>query len=346
MTLADRVWYGNDGVGRAARAVLAPLSAAYRAGAALRNALFDRGLLAQHAVALPSVSVGNLSVGGTGKTPVAAWLSAQLAARGARPALVLRGYGGDEVAVHQELNPAVPVIVDANRVRGIARARERGCDVAVLDDAFQHRGAARAEDVVLISADRWSEPARTLPAGPYREPVSALRRATLVIVTRKAVPAEEARELCSRLAPGGDAGRGAVVALRLEAAREVHGERAVPLERLRGERLLVVAGVGDPHALHAQLRALDAHIDLLRFADHRHYSRADVRRIVDRAASSDRVLCTLKDAVKLRELWPRQAPLLWYFSLRVEVEHGMPLIDDLLGRLLGARRLTTSMAAG
>jgi tetraacyldisaccharide 4'-kinase len=174
-----------------ARLVLTPASWAYRTIVAGRNALFDRGWLTTRDTALPALAVGNLSVGGTGKTPIAADLSRRLRLAGGAPALILRGYGDDEPRVHALLNPDVPVLTSADRVAASREARARGCDVVVLDDAFQHRWARRIADVVLVAAEQWPVRGRALPIGPYREPLSALRRATLVIVTRKtAAPAE------------------------------------------------------------------------------------------------------------------------------------------------------------
>jgi tetraacyldisaccharide 4'-kinase len=99
----------------------------------------------------------------------------------------LRGYGDDEPLVHRSLNRSIPVIVGADRLAAVERAAIDGADVAVLDDGFQHRGIARDVDIVLVSADQWAGgDARLLPAGPWREPLHAIRRATLVVVTCKA----------------------------------------------------------------------------------------------------------------------------------------------------------------
>ena len=95
------------------------------------------------------MSVGNLTVGGTGKTPIAAWIAAGLLARDAHPAIVLRGYGGDETLVHKRLNPTIPVITNADRVAGVIEAQRQGADVAVLDDAFQHRRVQRLGPVLI-----------------------------------------------------------------------------------------------------------------------------------------------------------------------------------------------------
>src|SRR5213083_2619343 len=117
MSLVERVWYGDDAAARGARSLLWPLSQAYRIAMSIRSTLYDSGALSSETSELPTVSIGNLTVGGTGKTPFAAWIAGQLAPR-ASPAIVLRGYGADETEVHRRLNPTVPVLVNADRAAG------------------------------------------------------------------------------------------------------------------------------------------------------------------------------------------------------------------------------------
>jgi tetraacyldisaccharide 4'-kinase len=346
MNVSDRIWYGSRRSDRLARSALMPLAVVFGRVVSARNALFDRGLLRQHAGELPTLSVGNLSVGGTGKTPLAAWFAHQLCSRGARPAIVLRGYGEDEPAVHRQLNPEVEVVVDTNRTRGIASAARSGCDVAVLDDGFQHRTAARIEDVVLISADRWRDPVRLLPAGPWREPVSSLRRATLLLVTRKTASRDVSLSLLSTLAPITKSGAGAAVELQIDGMHEVLGTRWESAHQLAGMRALVVAGIADPMGFATQLRAGGMDVEVMAFPDHHRYTRADVSRIARRATAFGRAACTLKDAVKLQSMWPRNGVPLWYFSQRVEVEHGNEALEGVLRRLLAARPRTPPITAG
>src|SRR5688572_22739070 len=119
--------WNDDGLSwRIARTALAPVEMLYRAGVAVRGELFDRGLIMPDASPVGVVSVGNVTVGGTGKTPVTAWLAERLVALGRKPAIVLRGYGGDEPLVHLRLNPHVPVVVDPRRTRGIRKAADDG----------------------------------------------------------------------------------------------------------------------------------------------------------------------------------------------------------------------------
>lgn len=229
MGLVERIWFGDDRVARTARAALLPATWLFRGVTALRNTLYDRGMLASHAPVLPVLSLGNLSVGGTGKTPVAAWAAQRLRALGATPAIVLRGYGADEPLVHERLTPGVLVVADADRRSGVFTARGEGADCAVLDDAFQHRRLARTEDWVLVAAEQWSDRARVLPAGPLRETPAALARASVVVVTRKTAPREDARALAQALATRVPTGRWAVMHLAPEALVDARTGDSRPL---------------------------------------------------------------------------------------------------------------------
>ncbi len=343
--MIEHVWYGTDPAARAGRVALTPLGWIWRGAVGARNRLYDRGVLASLPTALPALSIGNLSAGGTGKTPFASHVAGALRARGARPCIVLRGYGGDEERVHRTLQPDVPVVVDADRARGIATASAQGCDVAILDDAFQHRRVRRLEDVVLVSADvPWVE--RTLPAGPLREPPGALQRASLIVVTSKAAPVEQANELAGRLERSSGL---PVTSVRLRAHALLHARSTddpVPLAALRGRRVLLVAGIGDPKALLRQIEAAGTIPSTAFFPDHHRYTAADVASLTTRAAGADFVVCTLKDAVKLRTLWPDKAPALMYVSQRVELMSGEGHLQAALDRLLAARALTLSTTAG
>lgn len=331
---AEAAWYGEGAGPAAARRALAPLAALFRAGALARGRLYDAGLLRARALPVPALSVGNLTVGGTGKTPFAAWAVAELARRGARPAVVLRGVGGDEAEVHALLNPGVPVVADPDRVRGALEAARRGADVVVLDDAFQHRRARRDADVVLVAAERFTPRARVLPAGPYREPLSALRRATVAVATRKTATAAEARAVAARLA---DAAPVPVAVAHLAPASlgcwGGAADDVRPMEDVRGARVLAVAGVGAPEAFAEQLREAGAAVTLARFPDHHAYGPRDVASVLRGAAGHDLVVTTLKDAVKLGPRWPAGAGALWYVTQRVAVESGADALADVLDAL-------------
>ncbi len=328
----ERIWAAD---GPAAWA-LTPLSWLFGAATATRNLLFDVGILRAHALGLPTISVGNLSVGGTGKTPVAAWVAQRLLAAGARPAILLRGYGDDEPSVHRLLTPGIPVIPDANRSRGAAAARAQGASVLVLDDAFQHRQVRRDVDLVLVSAEQRAAH-RLLPAGPLREGKRALRRATLLVVTRKSASLAEAEACAAAWSGFAGAPESAVLALRPQQLVPVSAEQGLaplPLEALRGRPLLAVSAIGNPGAFEDQLVQLGAAVRSARFADHHPFSADEVDDLARRATAEMLVVCTLKDAVKLGGRWPRQAPPLWYLSQAVEVERGGASLDRALQRLI------------
>ena len=168
--LAREVWSGGGGaVGAVLRTILAPAEAGYAAVVAARNGAYDRGWLRSERVEVPVISIGNVSVGGAGKTPFAAWLARWLTDLGRRPAIALRGYGEDEILLHRELNPDVPVFRGKRRVEAARQAVAAGRDAVVLDDAFQHRALARDLDVVLVPVEGWEPRPRLVPRGPWRE---------------------------------------------------------------------------------------------------------------------------------------------------------------------------------
>jgi tetraacyldisaccharide 4'-kinase len=334
---AERLWYDESPAWRAARGALAPAGWLYAAATAMRNAMYDTGLLRSIAPSIPTLSVGNLTVGGTGKTPIAAWAAGELLARGARPAIVLRGYGDDEPLVHLRLNPAALVMTDADRVRGVARAQAAGADCVILDDAFQHRRVRRTEDWLLVAAERWRPVQRCLPAGPLRESVSAMARASLLVVTRKSGSRERAEEVASLVARRAVDVPVAVVHLAPDALRRVSDDLALSLSALGGARVLAIAAVGAPEEFFTQLRRSGADVDEAPYRDHHAFDVADVAALVRRADACDLVVCTLKDAVKLGPLWPQNGPALWYLSQRAVVERGRAALDTSLSSMLATR---------
>ena len=344
MSALERVWYGDSSGARLGRAALWPVEQLYAAAVRLRGAMYDRGLLAITPAPVPVLAVGNLSVGGTGKTPVAAWAAAQLQARGARPAVVMRGYGDDEPMVHRTLNPGIPVVSDADRVRGARTAYAEGADCVVLDDAFQHRRLARTADWVLLSAERFARTTHQLPAGPLRESLEALERADVAVVTRKSASVTEADAVAERIESTARIGA-AVVHLAPRALVDARDGTSRALETLGNARIVATAAVGEPEAFFTQLRVLGARaVDEFPFRDHHAYTGTDVAKLVHASARADAVVCTLKDAVKLAPQWPAHGVPLWYVSQRAEVERGAHLLDASLALILAARASTSSTA--
>lgn len=343
MTPIDAVWYGDGLAARAARLALAPASWLFAAGAALRQRHFDDAANVR-APAIPVLSLGNISVGGTGKTPLAAWVATRLALAGARPAILMRGYGDDEPLVHGQLNPDVPVVVDADRVRGAETARARGADCGILDDGFQHRQIARVSDWVLISAERWDEDARVLPAGPLREPMRALARADVILVTRKSASHAAAAAIAKRLATQFTGSAVGTCHLAMDALVDAQTGERRPLSWLMDRRVAAAAAVGDPEAFFAQLRSAGARVHGLPYGDHHAFDAADVSTLAAAAAQRDGLVCTLKDAVKLAPRWPPAAAPLLYVSQIVLIEDGHMSLDHALEAVLAARRAATPTA--
>lgn len=330
----DRLWYGRSAVPRVVRAALSPLAWLYGSVVSARNELYDRGTLRARDATIPVVSVGNLSVGGTGKTPVSAYVVGELLAMGHRPAVVMRGYGEDEVHLHARMNPGIPVITGADRVTGIRSAVAAGADVVVLDDGFQHRRAHRDLDIVLVSAEQWRADLRMLPAGPLREPLRSLGRADLVIVTQKSATDVEARAVVSAIKALPTTSSTVVVAwLAPRAIVSASGRASIPLEAIAGERVLAVAGIGDPMSFFAQLRQLGALVTERRFRDHHAYTLGDAERLASESLGHKYVVSTEKDTVKLAGLWPANGPELWYLSQAVRLTEGHSLVAAALAKL-------------
>lgn len=330
-----RWWRGERGAaGRVLHAALAPAEAGFSAAARIRNTAYDAGLLRSAEAPIAVISVGNIGVGGAGKTPVAAWLARRLADSGRRPALVLRGYGADEVAVHRELNPAVPVYAAPKRIDGVRAAFGDRRDVAVLDDAFQHRALARDADIVLVSAESWGTQRHLLPRGPWREPPAALARADLVIVTRKSASREAAAAVAAECRADAPAVPVAIVHLA-PAGLSAGADERVGEEWLHDRAVLAVASLADPQPFVRQLQELGARVELADYPDHHPFTAADVGAIA-RRASGRPMVCTRKEAVKLRPLlalYEGAAPSLVVLEQGVVVESGGEAIDRILASL-------------
>jgi tetraacyldisaccharide 4'-kinase len=335
-----------------ARRSLAPFSILYGGVIALRNLYYDRIRAASRAASVPVVSIGNLTVGGTGKTPLTIELVRRLVAAGARPAILTRGYGAaggetaDEVLEFRLVLPDVPVIVNPDRVAGAATAqREYDTDCLVLDDGFQHRRLRRDLDVVLIDAlDPWGG-GWLLPAGRLREPLRSLRRAEWIVITRSnqadAPALQNIVVTLSRYATDvpvtcADVEADALVAL--------DGRRR-PLASLVGVRVLPVCGLGNPTTFLQLVAQTQARLcEPLVFPDHHRYSLADVAAIAATAGQRGAkcVVTTRKDWVKLQRLWSAAADAakdveLLRLDTRLELVDPQGAFDARLRRLLERR---------
>jgi tetraacyldisaccharide 4'-kinase len=295
----------------AARLALAAASMPYGLAVAARNAAYDRGLMPMARVSAPVISVGNLTLGGTGKTPLVAWVARRLAAAGRRPAIVSRGYGarpGERSDEAAELGLVVPEalhVANRDRAAGCRTAIESGCDAAVLDDGFQHRRLHRDLDIVAVDATDPFGCGRLFPRGLLREPLAGVARADAVVLTRaSAVDAEQRLAIRSALAAAG--GRRFEEAWMEAEHRPVAVRLAdggtLPLDALRQLPVVAFAGIGNPAAFRATLARLTAAVvEFVPFPDHHAYTPADFDRLATRATRSGAAMLvtTLKDLVKV-----------------------------------------------
>jgi tetraacyldisaccharide 4'-kinase len=335
------LWTSRGPLARAGRATLLPLAGAWELASGLRRRAYRAGWLTPARLPRPAVAVGNLAVGGAGKTPMAAWVAAWYGTRGIRAGVLLRGYGGDEAAVHREAAPAAIVVEDPDRRRGAARAAAAGAEVLVLDDGFQHLQVARDVDLVLVSAESATLPPWRFPAGPWREGWRELRRADLVVVTVKAASdaaVARAVDRVRRFAPDRSV---AVARLSLAGLTGLRTGARLPLDVLAGARVLATTGIADPAGFRRQLEAAGACVAARAWRDHHPFSLRDVTWILRAAAKLDYVVVTAKDATKLRTLWPDGAPEALVARLTVEWEDGGRAVEDILHGCLERRAAAT-----
>jgi tetraacyldisaccharide 4'-kinase len=309
-------WWGGEGgtLGRVLRLLTLPLESGFKIGSGFRNRLFDRGVLPLQRAPIPVISVGNLTVGGSGKTPLSAWLVRELRSRGEKPALVAHGYGQDEMVLHRRWNPDCLVMAQEDRAYGAWKAAKKGASVVVLDDGFQHRRLARDLDIVLVASGT-PRKVRLLPRGPFREDLSAITRAGVVVLTQKG-RTDSTLEMDLRLEPF----------LREPPVRvsfvpqgwtNLDGEAAAGPE---GE-YLAVCGIGDPDGFSRTLADATGRTDeIISFPDHHDYSWRDVVEIQGRLMGRT-LVTTEKDAVKLHA-FREDLPGVRVLHLKVEFLEG------------------------
>lgn len=330
--LAPRFWRGGDPGARLLRAVLWPPAAIYRAAVATRQEAYQIGVLRARHPGLPTVAVGGLTVGGAGKTPLASWIAAYFARRGLRPGVVLRGVGGDETVLHRRLVPTAVVIEDANRIRGSQRAAAKGAQILVLDDAFQRLDVARDLNVAVVATEQMNA-LGLLPQGPWREPLRALQRADLVVVSRKTAPSDLAAQTAQRLREHFPAGPIALASLQLSRFQRMIGRQRATQSMLRGASVLAAAGIANPEVFGEQCRSWGATVTVWPWPDHHPYTAQDAKRLAWAAAGFDYLVVTPKDAVKLKWVWPPGAPDPLVGHLSLKWEEGYVAVRDLLSRL-------------
>ncbi|WP_435017005.1 tetraacyldisaccharide 4'-kinase [Tundrisphaera sp. TA3] len=338
----------------ASRLGLGILAGGYRIGVAGRGFAFDRGWKRTLRVGVPVVSVGNLTLGGTGKTPMVEWAARWFRARGARVAILSRGYGGtgglnDEGRALEENLPDVPHLQSPDRVALARNAiEELESEVLILDDGFQHRRLGRDLDIVLLDALDPFGLGRMFPRGLLREPASALKRASLVVLSRADLVDEaDRRRIRSRA-------ERAAGPLRWIETRHApidlidHEGRSEPLSTLAGKKVGAFCGIGNPEGFRRTLAGLSAEVVGFRpFPDHHPYTASDVAEIGRwlRSSGADLALTTQKDSVKLRAPTIGSVPLR---ALRIglDVTEGSEILDAAFADLWNHRERIPHEFAG
>jgi tetraacyldisaccharide 4'-kinase len=303
----------------------------YRVAIGLRNRKFDRAILrGDNAIVqragIPVISIGNLTTGGTGKTPHVIWVSKYLRQRNLRVAIVSRGYGSetgrnDEALELESRLPDVPHLQDPDRVRMAQIAEEElESEVLVLDDAYQHRRLHRDLDVVLIDATLPFGYGRLLPRGLLREPVSSLNRADVVVVTRSdLVDASALESIEKRIRRFAEncfiAKTKTTVAGWLQA-----DEKQFPVAHLASQAVFSFSAIGNPSGFRQTISALELHLvgeEL--FADHHEFTREELVQIGESAKKNgaQAIICTHKDLVKVGTNQLAGIPV---FALLINVE--------------------------
>jgi tetraacyldisaccharide 4'-kinase len=365
----DVVSGGRRGfVAAALRGVLAIAELPYTWAVRARNRGYESGRYAVHRApdGVPVISVGNLSLGGTGKTPMVEWIVGRILAQGKRPGIISRGYGGrggpnDEARELAWKLPSVPHEQNPDRVAAARRAvRERGCQVLVLDDAFQHRRIARDLDIVLLDALEPFGFEHVFPRGTLREPIDGLARADVVALSRAdLLTADERAAIRSRaaqLAPKALWVEAIHAPLELVSAGNLpsttrctqqEGRGRAPcthgrgegissqlLETLRGRRVLAFCGLGNPAGFRHTLETCGYDVVAFHeFPDHHAYSPADLEVLATAAGNceAEALVCTQKDLVKIgldrlgdRSLWAIRVGI-EFLAGREEFERKLPI---------------------
>jgi len=334
MKLALAVWLQHQWYeGSASNILLRPLSTLFLQAVKVRRAAYRFGFKQPDRLTVPVIVVGNLSVGGTGKTPLVVWLVEFLRKAGYRPGVISRGYGGSTlqgpVAVESESDPRIvgdeplliarrtgrPVMVFPERaVAGRSLLERTDCDIVISDDGLQHYALARDVEIAVIDGERRFGNGRCLPAGPLREPLERLGEVDLVVCQGRPQSGEFGMTL---------AGDHAVNLLDQTLKK--------PLADFAGAKLRAIAGIGNPERFFAHLRDLDLEFEETAFPDHHPYRREDIG-----FGDDAPVLMTEKDAVKCRSIAGERH---WYVPVDAHLppEFGEKLLNLLKAKCDGQK---------
>ena len=335
------------------RSLLAVAASFYALIIVLRNKLYDRGWLKSHKLSVPVVCVGNITAGGTGKTPMVIWLCRFFLARDIKPAILSRGYkaddedGNDEIQLLRRTLPDVPVVIDSDRLRGGRTAlADHQAQVLIMDDGFQHRRLRRDLDIVMIDCTCPFGYDYLLPRGLLREPKTQLHRADIAILSRCDLIEQnkldeltrQIQQILDNTALTDKATPKIIAHSRYEpnALFTSDGEKN-DLDRLRGKKVLAFCGIGNPLAFVATLRKLE--IEVVRehiFDDHHCYTEQDCKflRAIFTENDYDAMVTTEKDWVKIKQLSAAQMlKNLYWLKIETVLTHNREQLEDRLDQI-------------
>ena len=339
---------------------LLPFSWLYGCAVVLRNLLFDWEIFPKEHVGVPVISVGNITTGGTGKTPVVGMIAKMLQGHNIRCAIVSRGYkrethglvevsdgsslkttvrnAGDEAFQLATRLPKAIVVVDEQRVRGARYAVERlNAQVVVLDDGFQHRSLHRDLDIVMIDATRPPFAMAMLPAGSRRDTLSSLRRADAVLIT-KVKPDADVEKLKEQVARYSKA-RIFSSSYTVSAFRRAKTGFSVDLNSVKGKQAVAFCGIGQPESFKGSLEELGIRVSsMISFEDHHPYSDSDIQRIIaeQEKCKAEYIITTEKDLARLSSLDLSEKYPLFYLEIEVSI-HQEQKWNELISAALGKR---------
>ena len=310
------------------RGALRSIEIPYRSVVTARNLLYDRRLLPIRRFSVPIISVGNLTLGGTGKSPMVVWLCKFFLEKNMRPGLISRGYGkgthagNDEFMEMSHRLPNIPHLQHPNRAEAIQKLLQtEHVDLIILDDAFQHRQVERDIDIVLLDATVPFGFGHVFPRGTLREPLGSLKRADIVLLTRSNLITEAERqkihEQVLAINPNITWGETIHMPTSLISLESLCDE---PIEMIRGQSALAFCGIGNPSAFQKTLIQCGVRVEkLISFPDHHRYSVHDACRLVQTAKElgTKLLLCTMKDLVKWNQSDFSEFPL---YALGIEIQ--------------------------
>jgi tetraacyldisaccharide 4'-kinase len=332
-------------VAAALRGMLAIAEVPYTWIVRRRNSRYDRAVNRIHRVNVPVISVGNLTLGGTGKSPMVEWIVRELIQREKKVGIVSRGYGARDGVNDEALElawklPGVPHVQNPNRLAAARQAiDEFGCNALVLDDGFQHRRLARDLDIVLLDALEPFGFEYVFPRGTLREPIEGLARAQVVALSRAdLISAEERTLIRNRVATHAPSAAWIeVIHAPIELVAYENSSRQ-SLESLRGCRVLAFCGLGNPAGFRHTLTGCGYEIAAFHeFPDHHPYNQADLDRLSNEAhrLNVDAIVCTQKDLVKVRRDRLGDCPL-WAVRVGIEFLSGREVLQEKLSNVVSS----------